>query len=342
MAYLAKLKSGSWQIKHKYKNANGQWRVKKYGLGKITKAQALICKLRFETEQNYLKIDLPLPSLQIKFKELAEEYLEFIPNIKKPSTVSTEKGALNVLTRAFGQRMINQIGVDEIQKFLHQKNYRAYSALNVIKSLTNCYKKAIEWKYISKNPFEKLIKPKIEALAPKHVSTDTIRRILEHLSPQAKDYFTLLAHTGMRPGEGKALRAKDVTAEGINIMAGKTNRFRTIPVHGELKAILARLTKGRAPSDYLFAHPDGSPIGSFKKSLQTAIRRSGVTEHVTPNIFRHTFGTHVLKMTRDLRTVQTLLGHSKSSMTERYAHALTDSLENAVNLLDYSKGSPRP
>lgn len=71
---------------------------------------------------------------------------------------------------------------------------------------------------------------------------------------------------------------------------------------------------------------------TFKKSFREAAKRAKV-KGVFPYALRHFFATQVLKNTGDLRAVQTLLGHSRSTTTERYAHSLGDTLKKAVHSL---------
>ena len=72
----------------------------------------------------------------------------------------------------------------------------------------------------------------------------------------------------------------------------------------------------------------------MKMGLRRAISAAKLNgKGISPYAFRHTFATQVLAKTSNLRAVQTLLGHSRSTMTERYAHVLNEQLREAIDTL---------
>jgi len=76
-------------------------------------------------------------------------------------------------------------------------------------------------------------------------------------------------------------------------------------------------------------HPSG-----IRRSVKAAVKGSGVTKHVTPHVFRHSFATHLLEDGYDIRTVQELLGHSDVKTTMIYTHVLNKGGKGVKSPLD--------
>lgn len=150
-----------------------------------------------------------------------------------------------------------------------------------------------------------------------------------------RTYFA--RHTGMRPAELAYLSWNDISFElktaKIQAKEGWTPKKmfeRVIPLNSEAFTILEQLYEDRK-GHWVFSLND-KPVKSIRRSLSSAAREAGI-KHVTPNMLRHTFASHLLMKGADLKSIQYLLGHSSIQTTNRYIHAIDQQLRKAVDLL---------
>ncbi|MFO0571050.1 MAG: tyrosine recombinase [Polyangiaceae bacterium] len=146
---------------------------------------------------------------------------------------------------------------------------------------------------------------------------------------------------GLRVSELCNLTLGDVDlSRGIVAALGKGGKRRLVPL-GEvtlehLSEYLGRRAEAaagaaRAPSAFLFPGPSGRALTrqAFWKIVGRYARAAGVRGRAYPHQLRHSFATHLLAGGADLRSVQTLLGHSDVSTTEIYTHVSLDHVKNA-------------
>lgn len=318
-------------------------------LGKISQAEAKQVLRKYETDSTYLRLGIPIPPSKITLKELAQEYLQSIQWIRKPSTLQSEKFYFLAFEKMFGERFIHSISPNEIEEFLSSKKYKPNSWRLMVKSLRKGYQLAVEKKYLPENPMLQVRIPKIGQSTPKFVDPQVLDQVIQSMTGFVKVYYTILRYTGMRPGEALTLRAKHIreisymdrkTGKQIKkpvllFRASKTDTDRTIPIHPSLLPVLKELIKRKKPEDYLFPNSDGTGHQkSMRSGLRRALTRVGLEEtKISMYTFRHSVATEMLAKTGDMRAVQTVLGHSDISTTQIYAHALEAAKVEAVEAL---------
>jgi integrase/recombinase XerC len=183
------------------------------------------------------------------------------------------------------------------------------------------------------NPVLGIRAPKAARPLPKALSVEATQRLLD--SPEEKGnaqirdaaMFELLYSSGLRVGELVALNVSDDPAQGEVTVTGKGSKTRTVPVGAKARAALTAWTRVRtqlaAPGEKaLFVGARGRRIspGTVASRLGAWARSRGLNEHVHPHMLRHSFATHVLQSSQDLRAVQELLGHASISTTQVYTH----------------------
>jgi len=85
---------------------------------------------------------------------------------------------------------------------------------------------------------------------------------------------------------------------------------------------------------YLFCDEKGQKIKGFRKAYTRLLKKVGI-KNATIHTMRHTYASHLVMNGVDLKTVQELLGHHSTSLTERYAHLSDKHKQKAVQLLQY-------
>jgi integrase/recombinase XerC len=187
---------------------------------------------------------------------------------------------------------------------------------------------------ISINPCEGVRTPKQPRLLPKALTLDQTKALLDApveglFELRDRAMFELFYSSGLRLSELASLDCND----GIDLreaevrVTGKRNKTRVVPI-GEkalmaIKAWLWRRVEVAQPGENaLFVGPRGKRITPRTIELRLAqwAQRNGLGVHVTPHMLRHSFASHVLQSSGDLRAVQEMLGHANISTTQIYTH----------------------
>jgi integrase/recombinase XerC len=139
--------------------------------------------------------------------------------------------------------------------------------------------------------------------------------------------FELLYSSGLRVGELVALDLADDPSQGEVTVTGKGSKTRTVPVGAKAREALQKWLSIRnsiaeAGEKALFVGARGKRISprAVWQRLGDWARKRGLPEHVHPHMLRHSFATHMLQSSQDLRAVQELLGHASISTTQVYTH----------------------
>lgn len=201
------------------------------------------------------------------------------------------------------------------------------------------------------DPSDRLRPPKAPQRLPKALSIAQIEALLDAAGPAPGDVvetdvvrlrdralLELLYATGARVSEVMQLDVDDVAHGEVLRVRGKGAKERIVPVgsyaRAALDAYLARARpelsrRGRA-TPRLFLGARGAPLSRQGAWLviQAAAERAGLTAHVSPHTFRHSFATHLLQGGADVRVVQELLGHASVATTQIYTHVTVDALRD--------------
>ncbi|MCX7891042.1 MAG: tyrosine recombinase XerC [Burkholderiales bacterium] len=186
---------------------------------------------------------------------------------------------------------------------------------------------------LAANPCTGIRAPKAAKSLPKALSPDAAARLLDapaESAPELRDraMFELCYSSGLRLAELVSLSTADaraILANGEVTVTGKGSRTRTVPVGAKARAALAdwlaaRATLAAPDERALFVGARGARVspGVVRGRLARWASRAGIAQHVHPHMLRHSFATHVLQSSGDLRAVQEMLGHASISTTQVY------------------------
>jgi integrase/recombinase XerD len=213
------------------------------------------------------------------------------------------------------------------------------------------------------DPTELAARPRFGRKLPRALGEQEMVDLIEAPSPDTlrglrdRAMLSLMYAAGLRVSELVSLTLGDVDrARGIVSALGKGKKRRLVPLgevalehlsaylearEHELSLKAARLgssVKAAKVSPVLFPSPRGGKLTrqAFWKIVGRTARGAGIRGHVHPHQLRHSFATHLLAGGADLRSVQTLLGHSNIATTEIYTHVSQDRVRQA-----YRKAHPR-
>jgi integrase/recombinase XerC len=184
------------------------------------------------------------------------------------------------------------------------------------------------------NPAQQIKAPKQARKLPKTLDVDQVNGLLEAgtnspLEVRDLTMFELFYSSGLRLGELSMLDMTDLDLSDCSLLvrSGKGGKSRVLPIGG--KAVTAinnwlyERTKMTAIADTaLFVTTKGRRLGQRSIELRLALwcKKKGLQEHIHPHMLRHSFASHLLESSQDLRAVQELLGHSNISTTQIYTH----------------------
>ncbi|QIA62166.1 tyrosine recombinase XerC [Vibrio astriarenae] len=202
---------------------------------------------------------------------------------------------------------------------------------------------------LSANPAKGVSAPRKQRPLPKNLDVDEVGQLLEvddddPLAIRDRAIMELMYGAGLRLAELVSIDVRDVHLRSGEIrVIGKGDKERKVPFSGQAKEWVERwlkvrpsLLKGDDPA--LFISKLGQRIShrNIQKRMAEWGQKQGVASHISPHKLRHSFATHVLESSNNLRAVQELLGHENISTTQIYTHLDFQHLAQA-----YDQAHPR-
>lgn len=217
---------------------------------------------------------------------------------------------------------------------LHGKGFAPSSLARTLSAWRSYYRWLAKRGALTRNPCDGLRAPKQPRSLPKALGADQAKALLDGepedtLETRDLAMAELLYSSGLRLAELADLNLDanlDLNENEVTV-TGKRNKTRTVPIGTKAKAALTAWLQERsaladAAEKALFVSRTGtrlSPSGIAGRLGRWA-QKQGLGVHVHPHMLRHSFASHLLQSSGDLRAVQELLGHSNISTTQIYTH----------------------
>ena len=245
-----------------------------------------------------------------------------------------------------------QAGEHHVRTFiarLHRKGLGGRSIQRVLSAIRGFYRWLLREGRAGHNPASNVSAPKSPRKLPRTLDTDAVSRLLDFeadtpLAIRDKAIMELFYSSGLRLSELATLRWDQVDIDsGLVTVTGKGDKTRIVPIGSYAAQALHRWQKVRGnyagyDEPCIFVSQRGTPISV--RTIQARIRhwaeRQGLPQQVYPHLLRHSFASHVLESSGDLRAVQELLGHADISTTQVYTHLDFQHLASV-----YDKAHPR-
>ena len=288
--------------------------------------------------------------------ELTEQFELYLKNelrlsIHTLKAYVSDIGGLQEFCRANNITFLNikNTELTSYTRHLYTQGLSAKSITRKISSFKSFFQYLIKHNILRSNPCLGIKAPKAKKRLPKTLNVDEISRLLNvkltnHTKMRDHAIFELIYSSGLRVSEVVGLNIEDVAMDDqILTVRGKGNKMRALPFGNVAKAALNkwmdhRIKISSAEDRAIFLSKSGQrlSIRSVQKSIRSWGIKAGINQKLSPHILRHSFATHMLESSKDLRLVQELLGHESLSTTQIYTHLDFDHLSKV-----YDNAHPR-
>jgi len=243
----------------------------------------------------------------------------------REKTVECYSNSLLLFLRANNYLDFEEIGNDDIRKFIH----RLIKENKVSNSTVNQYINVLKFYYLDvmgrQIPHTYLYRPKEPKKLVKVLSPEQVEDILANISNIKHRCMLAFEYSaGLRIGEVINLQVGDLDfGKGeIHINTGKGNKDRIVNMAKGLELMVWKYLEEHKPKNYLFEGATGGHYSqtSIRKILKKALEKAQINEKATNHWLRHSFATDLLEHGTDIRYIQNLLGHSNIKTTLQYTH----------------------
>lgn len=275
-------------------------------------------------------------------KQLLSDFLAQLTIEKRASqyTVKSYKRDLNCLSTYCESKSISlwtDLKQTDIRSYIasrHRQGLSSTSLQRELSAIRSFFNFLLKNQLTDNNPGQYIKAPKKTRKLPRTLDVDQIKSLLEagtNSTIEIRDLamFELFYSSGIRLSELAQLNLTDIdlTDKTLMVRSGKGGKSRMLPIGSKAVAAINTWLEHRIKSitsteTALFISTRGTRLGqrSIELRLKQWCKKKGIAENIHPHMLRHSFATHLLESSQDLRAVQELLGHSNISTTQIYTH----------------------
>ena len=273
-------------------------------------------------------------------KEYIKHYLEHIKFEKRlsPSTVKNYHRDIELLLEISPKKILSELSIDDIRKSVsafHSRGLNSRSLSRMISAWRGLFDFLSQQFNFTHNPTLGISAPKNKKKLPQTLSIDQTMKLVSikdtsFLGIRDHAIMELFYSSGLRLSELIKLKIQDINFDdGTVIVLGKGGKSRIVPAGKDAIAAIQKWIALRNTLKNISEKDSILFISKFGKCLTArAIQyrlkiwaiKQGIPENIHPHLLRHSFATHILQSSQDLRAVQELLGHANISTTQIYTH----------------------
>lgn len=277
-------------------------------------------------------------SLVVDYLDAFYDYLQGEKRLSE-NTLTTYQRQLTAIFEKRSNLSLAELDVQFVRLVLTQAKAAKLSASSInlrLSSLRAFCQFLIKKKALAFNPAQAINAPKLDKRLPKNLDVDQINQLLDQSNNQVdlnlrdNTMLELMYSSGLRLAEVIAIDLEDIqwNEKTVTVQKGKGGKPRIIPVTQTALDKLMTWLQTRLKycntktDDAIFISTRGTRLTPryIRERIKQAGIKTGLDVHLNPHKMRHSFATHMLEGSQDLRAVQEMLGHQNLSTTQIYTH----------------------
>lgn len=323
--------SENWYMSFKH---NGKKTVKSIGPQKRL-AQDAYGKAKSDIRENRHFDKAP----STPWRKAVSQFEDWIEINVRPHTKRMYKNSLKHLNPVFEDYTLDKIAPVMVEQYKNKRaaKVKAASVNRELATIKRIFSLAEEWGLVELNFIRKVSLLEENNSRVRYLTNEEIKNLLTHCKEGKVHLAVQIAlNTGLRKEGVMTLRWAEIDFER-NMITKKVKGGKEvhIPLSASLRDALVnyrKSLKGLSP----FVLPGrklGQPLKDIKISFHAALDKAGITDFRFHDL-RHTFASHFIMKTKDIKALQEILGHSDIKMTMRYSHLMKEHLTAAMEIFD--------